>query len=158
MINSKNIVLMIVFISLIVPLNSMSIDRLKDNPDRYKGDIVRLAGKVTFKAGIPFTDLQVYILEDKSGSVLVFSAFPKERDERIRIKAEVIAYVGDQNEGDREELIDRISDYLVDKEILERKNARKVSEISLKFINGMADVATGVWFVIEQEKTGILNL
>jgi len=140
------------------PLISLSIDRLKDNPERYKGDIVRLSGEVIFKAGIPFTDLQVYVLEDKSGSILVFSAFPKEREEKIRIKAEVIAYVGEDNERDREEAINSITDYLEEKEILERDNARKVADVSLKFINSMADAATGVWFVIEQEKTGLFNL
>lgn len=143
---------------LAAPLSALNIDKLKDNPDRYNGDIVRLRGEVTFKAAIPFTDLLVYILEDDTGSILVFSAFPKEREERIRIKAEVVAYVGEENEDDREDVIDRISDYLVDKEILERDNARKVSEVSLKFINTMADAATGVWFVIEQEKSGFLNL
>ncbi|MBB6478742.1 hypothetical protein [Spirochaeta isovalerica] len=140
------------------PLAALSIDRLKSNPERYKGDTVRLSGEVTFVAGIPFTDLQVYILEDNSGSLLVFTAFPKELDERTRIKAEVIAYIGDNKERDREDAINRISDYLVEKEILERKAARKVSEISLKFLNTVADAATGVWFVIEQEKTGFLNL
>ncbi|RQW05947.1 MAG: hypothetical protein EH225_04170 [Calditrichaeota bacterium] len=151
-----------IFLALLIifslPVTALSIDKLKSNPERYQGDIVRLSGEVTFKAGIPFTDLLVYILEDNSGSVLVFSAFPKEREEKIRIKAEVIAYVGDETERDREEAIDRISNYLVDKDILEPDGARKVSEISLKFINTMAEAASGVWFVIEQEKTGFLNL
>lgn len=155
---TRKIFIMVLLLTLSASLSALSIDKLKDNPDRYNGDIVRLRGDVIFKAGIPFTDLLVYILEDRTGSVLVFSAFPKERDERISIKAEVVAYVGDENEEEREDVIERISDYLVEKEILERDGARKVSEISLKFINTMADVATGVWFVIEQEKTSFLNL
>jgi len=152
--NKRN-ALAVVFLLLSFPLLSVSIDRLKDNPERYKGDIVRLSGEVIFKAGIPFTNLQVYILEDKSGSVLVFSAFPKEREEKIRIKAEVVAYIGEDSERDREEAISSITDYLEEKEILERDNARKVADVSLKFLNSMADAATGVWFVIEQEKTGL---
>lgn len=154
----KKILLFCLVFALAIPISALSIDRLKNNPDRYKGDTVRLAGEATFVAGIPFTDLQVYILEDNSGSILVFSAFPKEIDEKARIKAEVIAYIGDDKEKDREEAIDSITDYLVEKEILERNGARKVSEISLKFLNTVAEAATGVWFVIEQEKTGFLSL
>lgn len=144
-----------IFIS---PLSALTIDKLKSNPDKYNGDIVRLRGEVTFKAGIPFTDLLVYILEDRTGSILVFSAFPKERDEKISIKAEAIAFIGEEKEGERENAINRISEYLVEKEILEPEHARKASEVSLRFINSLANAATGTWFVIEQEKSGFLNL
>lgn len=143
---------------LISPLTAVSIEKLKGNPQRYNGDIVRIRGNVTFKASIPFTELLVYTLEDKTGSILVFSAFPKERDEKISIKAEVVAYLGEENEDQREDVIESISDYLVEKEILERDSARKVSEVSLRFINSMADAVTGIWFVIEQERSGLFNL
>ena len=139
-------------------LFAISIDRLKDNSQRYNGDIVRLRGYVTFRAGIPFTDLLVYTLEDKTGSILVFSVYPKERDERVSIKAEVVSYDGEENEAQRLEVINKITDYLVDKEIMERSNARKVSEVSLKIINSAANAITGTWFVIEQEKSGFINL
>ena len=149
------IVLLIIIIS---PVSAVTINRIKDNPARYNGKTVRLRGQVVFKAGIPFTDLLVYKLEDRTGSILVFSAFPKDRDERISIKAEVIAYIGEDNEEQREQTIERISDYLVEKEILEREQAGKVSEISLRFIRTIANAATGTWFVIEQERSGFFIL
>jgi len=148
----------IMLIAVISPVTAISIGKIKADPSKYNGDIVRLRGNVSFKAGIPFTDLQVYILEDRSGSIMVFSAYPKERDERVSIKAEVVAYVGDENEESREETIASIERYLVEKEILDRNHAGKAAEISLKFINTMADAVTGTWFVIEQEKSGFLNL
>lgn len=139
-------------------LSALSINKLKSNPDRYCGDNVRLRGDVTFKASIPLTGMLVYILDDGSGSVLVFSAFPKEKGDRVSIRADVVAYVGEENKKGREKVIERISDYLVDKDILDRNKAEKVSDLSLKFINSVADAATGVWFVIEQEKTTWFNL
>jgi hypothetical protein len=154
----KNGLYILMLIILISPLAALSIGKIKADPQIYNGDIVRLRGEITFKTGIPFTDLLVYILEDKTGSIMVFSAFPKEREDRVSIKAEVVAYIGDENEDRREETIGRIGDYLVEKEILEKSRARRVAEVSLRFINSMADAVTGTWFVIEQEKSGFLNL
>lgn len=154
----KKILIALLLTGITVSLPALSIDKLKDDPERYQGDTVRLRGDVTFRAGIPFTDLLVYVLDDGSGSVLVFSAFDKQKGERASIRAEVIAYVGEENEKGRQEIIGKISDYLVEKDILDRDKAVKVSEISLKFINTIADAATGVWFVIEQEKSGLFNL
>lgn len=150
------IILLLIIIS--SPMAALSIEKLKANPTKYNGDIVRLRGDVGFKAAIPFTDLLVYILEDRTGSILVFSAYPKDRGERVSIRAEVVAYIGEEQEVQREEIIERVSQYLVDKEILERDKAEKVSEASLRFINTIANAATGAWFVIEQEKWSFLNL
>ncbi len=143
---------------LAAPLSAISIDKVKSNPQRYNGDSVRLRGEVTLSVTIPFTDLSVYILEDNSGSILVFSAYRKEKNERISIRAEVVAYVGSENESNREETIDRMTDYLVEKDILQRNSARIASAATLNIINSLADAATGTWFVIELEKSGFLSL
>ncbi len=150
--------MMLIILSLSSSLSAITIERLKSNPDRYDGNIVRLRGEVSHIVEIPLTELCVYILKDRTDSIVVFSAFTKEKDERVSIKAEVVAYIGDENEREREKSIDKMEKYLVDKEILKKNAARRVSEISLKIINTITDAATGTWFIIEQEKTGLFDI
>jgi len=154
----KNFLIAVLLLFAVQSMSALTIEKLKEDPEKYNGSIVRLRGYVQFKASIPLTELLIYILEDKTGSILVFSAFPKEKDDRVSIRAEVIAYIGDENEDQREETIDKMSDYLTEKEILTGDSARRVAQVSLKLLNSIADAVTGTWFVIEQEKRGIFNL
>ncbi len=151
-------IIFFMILNLSFSLSAISIEKLKSNPQRYNGEVVRLRGVVFHKIGIPFTELSVYVLKDRTESIVVFSTFTKEKDDRISIDAEVVAFVGEENENQRERMVSRMEDYLVSQELLEQDKASRVAEISLGIINTITDAATGTWFVIEKEKKGFLNL
>ncbi len=128
---------------------STNIETLKNNPARYGGTEVFLAGEVTKAVNVPFTSLSVYVLKDRSGQIPVISSIERKSGDKVFVKYKVIAFDGDNMSKSGEDAVTDLKKYLEKEGILSGRAVDVASKGAVKVIQTLTSTATGTYFLVD---------
>ena len=128
---------------------TVTIAQLRDDPSRYGRQEVGLTGRVMDVFPIPLTDVSIYILQDDTGEIPILSFRVPRKDSRITIRGKLVYFSGKDTVDNVEDVVDTITDSLVDNDIMERKGARALSTRIVEIIGKMIGSRKMTFFVVE---------
>lgn len=126
-----------------------SVDALKTNPRKYAGQTVRVRGNVDSSFTIPFTDYTVFILNDTTGRIAVFTLKDKVKNTTTAFEAYIVAIDGEEAGDSASEGVVALENYLLEKGVMEEGD--ETIEIIVKAINKIAGAFEGTYFLIEKD-------
>jgi hypothetical protein len=129
---------------------STSVSALRGDPARYVGRTLSISGEVGRVIPIPFTEYSVYMLEDRSGSIPVFSNRERESGSRVMIRAEVVGYADTGDEREAERAAKSVREFLVKHELAGEESARRIADGIIGTVSRLQTALEGTYFLIEQ--------
>lgn len=129
---------------------STSVSALRGDPARYVGRTLTISGQVGRVIPIPFTEYSVYTLEDRGGSIPVFSSRQRENGARVVIRAEVVGYADTGDEREAERAARSVREFLVENELAGEESAQRIADGIIGTMSRLQGALEGTYFLIEQ--------
>ena len=127
-----------------------SVGRVARDPQAYNGKTIKIRGEAGRGFSIPLTDITVFILHGEDTSVPV-AAFSKPREgQTYSIRGTVWAFPQDGMEAETTEAVQAVEDFLIEKDLVERKKARDASALVLTAVRKLSQGLGNIWFLIEE--------
>lgn len=145
----KKSLLIITVLLLFTSCLTTKISDLETNPGAYGGKIVKVSGVVTKAIKIPFTTYYVYELTDKTGDIVIFSSNERVKGRSVKIDAKVVAYSSSDDKKSTEIVVTSIKDFLIERKLVEKEKADKVSKSISSVIISALDKLELTYFLIE---------
>jgi len=130
---------------------TLTIASVKENPQRYAGEMVSLSGRAVSPVKVPLTPLSVYMLKDDSGQIPVISKGEKKDNQRVSGSFKVIAFVGEDTAQAGTQAVKDLTAYLEENQLLEGKLVELAAKGAVKVIQTLSASATGTYFLVEKE-------
>jgi hypothetical protein len=127
-----------------------NISSLREDPDSFVGETLVLRGEVKRQISLPGVNFAVFVLSDESGRIPVVTRAPRERGDRVRIRAEIIGLPEERTEQSLERSVRRLIDFLVSNDIVSRNNAARVARTLAGSARELAQNVGGSYFAIER--------
>ena len=146
----KTAFLLLIVLSIFISSCATPIAGIKADPARYAGTDVRISAVVDLEVPMPFMDYSLYKVSDDSDSMFLFTVKTYSIGEKIYTGAHVIGITEKGTKNAINEVSIKTANYLVEKQIVDAAQARKISTKIVKLIATLGSLAEGSYFLIEE--------
>ena len=122
---------------------------IHQNPQNYAGKIVVLSGEIDKRVPIPLSDLRIYLFADDYGKVLVLSAEEHKVGDGLVLKGRVAVVPERRVASEMKELVEEISDFIVENGWAPRDRARRIAGGAVKVLTSVIKGLGKVFIVLE---------
>ncbi len=143
--------LLLAFVVIITAIAcTTSLETIKNRPDHYVGQVVRIQGSLTHKLPIPFTDIGVYILDDTTASMVIIAPTEYNSGQTIHTQAQVIGISEDDAVKTAQKSVGQIADALVSREVVDSANAMKVARVVVTAVSKISGPISGSYLLLDR--------
>jgi hypothetical protein len=126
------------------------IETIRANPRRYVGETVRIVAEVTETRGVPFTELSLQKVYDRTGTLLILTSHDRTVGDRFRGRVKIYGVATEGAEEVSEQAVTGIADFLVDKDLVQRGDARRAARRVLRFLDQVLNAMDVSLFGVEE--------
>lgn len=135
----------------VVAVSAISIDRVRSDPRSYVGETVMIRGEVTESRRVLLFDVWLETVYDRTGTITVITSEPRDVSDRFREEVRIVGIQTEGAEDGAEGLTDALAEFLVDHEIVDRRQARSAARRIADFMSTVLPHFDTALFGVERD-------
>jgi hypothetical protein len=126
-----------------------SVQTIRDDPQRFSGRTVTIAGTVGRAIPVPLTDYSVQTVSDRTGSVVVVAVTRRDRDQKARLRGRVVAFPEGKTVGKADAATREMTELLVESGVASKEGAQRAAERVLAVVSRIAAGLGSLFVIVE---------